>query len=404
MKGVGTRADVVAGRDVRIWSVTAAVALAALVAAPQHASAAIEFAKGMPFPVPGNGATAITAGDLNNDGDPDLAVANHVTNDVASFLGGTGTTFTSVGATVATHTGPTDLVMGNFGVDNKRDVAVANSGSDDVSVLRGLGTGSFEPAVNYPVGDGPGGVSDSPSAIARADLTGDGDPDLVVADEGSSQVSVLPGAGGTSFGPAVNFPVGLAPIRVVVGNFNSDQDAYPDVAVTESGRRFAVLFGRAPVVGEPRFYTAKTYKGPVGFHTALAVGDFNLDNDPDLVMASSNSNHDHLAVNFGAPGKAFEKPQYLYTKGGDFGPDATVDDFDINGFPDIAMTRAAFSFPANGAVTVLGAGPGGFAPPVNVKFGQRTSWLASGDFDGDTDADLAVLIGNDVVILESIVL
>lgn len=404
MSRVGTRGDVVARRGPAIWSVTAVAALAVFAVAPQHASAAIEFEKGMPFPVPGNGATAIAAADLNNDGDPDLAIANNVTDDVAAFLGGSGTAFTSVGATVAAHDHPIDLVLGNFGKDGNRDVAVANRGSDDVSVLRGLGTGSFESAVNYPVGDGPGGVSDSPSAIARTDLTGDGDPDLVVADEGSSRVSVLPGAGGTSFGPPVNFPVGLAPIRVVVGNFNADQDSYPDVAVTEFGRRFVVLFGRAPIAGQPRFYQPKTYKGPVGFHEALAVGDFNLDDDPDLVMATEGSNHEHLAVDFGAPGKAFEKPQYLFTKKGDFGPDIAVDDFDINGYPDVAMTRAAFSFPANGAVTVRGAGPGGFAPAVNVKFGQRPSWLASGDFDGDLDADLAVLIGNDVEVLESIVL
>jgi hypothetical protein len=51
-------------------------------------------------------------------------------------------------------------------------------------VLLGHGDGTFAAALEYPAGLGP-------SALATADLNGDGRPDLVVADRTGNTVSLL---------------------------------------------------------------------------------------------------------------------------------------------------------------------------------------------------------------------
>src|SRR5207253_2884043 len=50
-----------------------------------------------------------------------------------------------------------------------------------------------------------------PAAVALADFNGDGIPDLVTADSGSSTISVLLGKGDGTFGPARSFPTGNLP-------------------------------------------------------------------------------------------------------------------------------------------------------------------------------------------------
>ena len=50
---------------------------------------------------------------------------------------------------------PVSVVSADFNSDGVPDVAVANYGSDDVSILLGLGGGSFRTEFRVPAGDGP---------------------------------------------------------------------------------------------------------------------------------------------------------------------------------------------------------------------------------------------------------
>src|SRR6266849_3890267 len=79
---------------------------------------------------------------------------------------------------------PSSVATGDFNRDGKPDLAVTNYGSNSVSVLRGNGDGTFQPAVNY------GGLS-SPAAVTVVDLNGDRKLDLAVANLGNSTVAIL---------------------------------------------------------------------------------------------------------------------------------------------------------------------------------------------------------------------
>src|SRR5262245_17592132 len=95
---------------------------------------------------------------------------------------------------------------------------------------------SFTPAVDYNVGT-------DPTAVVAADFNNDGRLDLVTANTGSSNVSVLLGNEGGTFDPAVDSSAGIRPTSIAVGDF--DDDGNLDLAgVSEATNPFvAVLFG-----------------------------------------------------------------------------------------------------------------------------------------------------------------
>src|SRR5437762_2794247 len=86
----------------------------------------------------------------------------------------------------------------------------------------------FAPAVNYPIGGGT-----NPSAVAVGDFSDAGRLDLAVADSGGAVLSVLLGVGNGTFQPKVDYSTGANPSAIVVGDF--DSDSWLDLAVANAG-------------------------------------------------------------------------------------------------------------------------------------------------------------------------
>ena len=74
-------------------------------------------------------------------------------------------------------------------------------------------------------------VGSSPTGIAAGDFNNDNKQDLVVANQGANNVSVLLGDGLGGFGAASNFATGTSPYSVAVGQFNADTNL--DLVVVE---------------------------------------------------------------------------------------------------------------------------------------------------------------------------
>src|SRR5271157_2184284 len=293
------------------------------------------FAPPVPYEA-GPDPTGLTVADVNHDGRPDLLVGNSF-GDLLVLLGNGDGTFQpyrmadqNIALAVLPNGSPTpdfiyadqglDRVVVDYGGGQKTvvgdkstgllapgavqladlngdgipDLIVANSGSNNVLIYPGLGNGQFGPALN-------GGhgyfVGTNPVGITVAYLTG-ALPDLVVADKGSNQVSILLNqskrGGAISFnaGPRLNSG-GTGPVSTVVGDFTPGS-AYQDILVSNSGTNNVALL---PGVGGGFFNDQNPQIFPVGTDPGpLFEGSF--DGKPDLVTVNAGSNDLTLISDF----------------------------------------------------------------------------------------------------------
>src|SRR5207253_8722814 len=126
----------------------------------------------------------------------------------------------------ATGMHPSSVAIADVNLDGKPDLIVANNNNaGTVSVLfsktaPGATTPAFAGHVDFAAGA-------FPTSVAVGDVNDDGLPDLVVANSGSSTVSVLlnstgPGASTPVFAGHVDFTTETSPASVATGDLNGD--------------------------------------------------------------------------------------------------------------------------------------------------------------------------------------
>jgi len=168
---------------------------------------------------------------------------------------------------------PEAIAVGFINGDNFLDVVVANGGSNNVSVLLGNGDGTFANPVNYDAGA-------YPWYVALADLNLDGNLDLVVSNHDSGDLTVLLGAGDGTFQFASTVPLSDTPFSVAIADFNSD--GLPDLAVTNLTSTF-LAFGN----GDGTFQSPVQLTEAGDWTMFVATADFNGDSIPDLVVTNT---------------------------------------------------------------------------------------------------------------------
>jgi hypothetical protein len=310
----------------------------------------------------------VAVGDLNGDGHPDAVVAGYAAPSTIGVLLGKGDgTFNAPATYGSGGNFAYAVAIGDVNGDGYPDLVVANQYVNDhsvegtVGVLLGNGDGTFQPVVNYDSG-GNGALS-----IAIADLNGDGHPDLVVANQCAAECGVATGS-----------------VSVLLSN------------------------------GSGSFIGAVTYSSGALYADSVAVGDFDGDGKPDIVVANKcpvdgncNTENGSLGVLLNKGDGTF-KPPVMYSSGGyEYALAVAVADMNGDGKLDLIVGNWCQSIevcggatPTGGVSVLLGNGNGTFQPPATYAGGISNSGsIAVGDVNGDGHPDVLVNGGANVDVL-----
>ncbi len=289
------------------------------------------------------------------------------------------------GSPEAVGDAPISVAPADLDGDTDTDLAVANEASGDVSILANDGHGDFSE-----LGTSPEGAVLQPQFVVAANLDGDNDIDLAV-DDGSS-VSVLLNDGSGDFSEPVTSPEATGNgLSIAAGDLDGDDDT--DLAVVNACQEedpgdcnddVSVLLNN----GSGDFSEPATSPENVSglYPRALTAADLDGDDDTDLAVVSEDSDTLSILENDGS---------------GDFSEPATSPDI-VGGGPvsivaadfdgDIDIDVATANSASDNVTVMLNDGSGDFSEPGTSpeEAGVLARAIAAADLDGDGDVDLAV--------------
>ncbi|HXB44317.1 MAG TPA: VCBS repeat-containing protein [Puia sp.] len=167
----------------------------------------------------------LRTGDFNKDGKPDIVTTNLEGNNATVLLGeGNGKFHEAEGSPFACGNAPFGVAIGDVNGDGNLDLAIANSptitaesnGKDGLWILLGDGTGKFSSLAGSPFKTGK-----SPSRVAIGDLNGDGINDIAVTNYNDKSISIFY-MGNTTVVETKTIAVGNRPDGISIHDMNGD--------------------------------------------------------------------------------------------------------------------------------------------------------------------------------------
>lgn len=278
---------------------------------------------------------------------------------------------------------PTALAVADLNGDGKLDFIV---GGYSIMVYLGNGDGTFTLKAQYNI---------EANYVEIGDLNGDGIPDLVTSDAPGVQVFLGNGDGSFRTARSVPFP-NFAIANPALGDFN--HDGILDIAVASyQTNQVQVFFGN----GDATFRSPVTYGTGIQPQYTLAV-DLNHDGNLDLVVTSTGDLYTETAglnILLGNSDGSFQPRSFIKEPGYTLNTPARSDyltssDFDGDGNVDLLVQ----GINASTTFILYGSGAGTFPVTTPVATNAFGNVCVAGDFDGDGKPDI-VCAGNGFTIV-----
>jgi hypothetical protein len=193
------------------------------------------------MPPPIEGFTNLAAGDVNNDGWPDVILSSYDISRIYVLLnnqhgGFTESSFFS-GVPLANF-GPTEVLLADLAGNGVLDIVAASIYGGGAAVYLGNGKGGFGDQEQL----SPQNFTDSASAIAVGDLNGDGKLDIIVTQGGGgSTLGIYLGKGDGFFEPPFYIGAGPSPSDLVLEKLHSQPAGFADIVAPDGTGGVTIL-------------------------------------------------------------------------------------------------------------------------------------------------------------------